>query len=277
MSNGNAVCPTATAAQARVMLYQPSQRPKMRAGEWMGTSFGRCKVHGRLGQRHADVVEAILYCAEKRRDVSDGGVELLVDPARVRKSLSDSRYSHGRLWALLRECMAAVLEIEMPKFRALGHLIDQVVESPMTRPNPLTGGKRHLWRVRLGSALVLLLQHDLGLYYDPRPVARLRHGISQAAARHVLSHKKEPSGGWRIDTVIAAVSGSLGSQAARDARFRLREDGDALAALGVILEGDRVRKKTKEEVRALHSGPKALHSGPKALHTGPVRCTPARA
>lgn len=244
MSCGNAVTPTSTCTQARVMLYQPSQRPQMRAGEWMETSFGRCRVEGRLGQRHADVVEAILFCAERRRDVSDGGVELLVDPACVRKILSDSRYSHGRLWSLLRECMSAVIEIETANFRALEHLIDKVVESPMTRYDPLTGGERAMWRVRLGAALVMLLEHDLSLYYDPAPIARLQHGISQAVARHILSHKTEPIGGWYLDTVIKAVTGKFASKAMRDARFRLKEDAEKLEVLGLILNGDRIRKRS---------------------------------
>ncbi|HGM6553214.1 TPA: hypothetical protein ACKP6V_002580 [Pseudomonas aeruginosa] len=110
-------------------------------------------------------------------------------------------------------------------------------------PDPLTGRERNLWRVRLGVALVMLLEHDLSLYYDPAPIARLQHGISQAVARHVLSHKVEPTGGWYVDTVIVAVAGTVPSKAMRDARFRLREDADELKALGLTLDGDRVRKK----------------------------------
>lgn len=256
MSAGNEVAPTTTAIQARVMLYQASQRPQHRDGDWIETSFGRCRVSGRLGQRHADVIEAILYCAERIRTVSDGGVELLVDPARVRKTLSDSQYSHQRMWSLLREAMSAVIEIETPKLRALGHLIDQVIESPMTRPDPLTGGERKLWRVRLGASLVMLLEHDLSLYYDPAPIARLQHGISQAVARHVLSHKREPAGGWHIDTVIVAVAGALQSKAMRDARFRLKADGEELRVIGLILEGERIRKHSGDNDQASHSGPK---------------------
>jgi len=90
---GNAVTPTSTAAQSRVALYQPSQRPTLRTGEWMTTSYGRCRVKGKLGQRHADVIDTIMYHAEKRR-MASGGLELLVDPARVRRMLSDSGYSH---------------------------------------------------------------------------------------------------------------------------------------------------------------------------------------
>ncbi|MBS5160015.1 MAG: ABC transporter ATPase [Klebsiella variicola] len=243
MSGGNAVTPTSTSAQARVMLYQPSLRPRPREGDWMDTSFGRCRVTGRLGQRHADIVEAILYCAERRRDVSDGGVELLVDLARVRKTLSDSRYSFTQIEKLLVELRAATITIETPQFDfpIIGGLIDHVIPSPMTRRDPLTGGARNLWRVRLGVALVMLLEHDLSLYYDPAPIARLIHGISQAVARHVLSHKVEPTGGWYIDTVIVAVSGK-GSDM-RKARHRLKEDAAGLRAIGLLLDGNRIRKK----------------------------------
>lgn len=250
MSGGNAVVPTSTSAQARVMLYQPSQRPFLREGNWNYTSFGRCRVTGRLGQRHADVVEAVLYCAERRRDVSDGGIELLVDPARVRKTLSDSRYSFTHIEKLVAELRAATITIETPRFDSpiIGGLIDHLIPSPMTRRDPLTGGERNLWRVRLGVALVMLLENDLRLYYDPAPIARLRHGISQAVARHLLSHKKAPIGGWHLDTVIVAVAGTVTSKAMRNARFRLREDADELKTLGLVLDGQRVKKTSPAQI-----------------------------
>ena len=56
MTTGNKVAPTSTVLQARVMIYQPSRKPVQRMGEWMETRFGRCRVTGRLGQRHADIV-----------------------------------------------------------------------------------------------------------------------------------------------------------------------------------------------------------------------------
>ncbi|MGN9496584.1 hypothetical protein ACTMQ1_16540 [Pseudomonas syringae pv. aptata] len=245
MSGGNAVVPTSTTALARVRLYQPSQRPQHRQGDWIDTSFGRCRVVGRLGQRHADTVEAVLYCAERQRPVSDGGAELLVDPAQVRKTISDSRYSFTQIEKLFVELRAATITIETPQFDfpIIGGLIDHVIPSSKTRPDPLTGGQRNLWRVRLGVALVMLLEHDLSLFYDPAPIARLQHGISQAVARHVLSHKVEPTGGWYLDTLIAAVAGPVPSKAMRDARFRLREDTDKLKALGLTIDGNRVRIK----------------------------------
>lgn len=250
MSNGNIVAPTTTCMQARVMLYQASQRPRERQGDWITTPFGRCRVTGRLGQRHADLVESILRNAEKRREVQDGGIELLVDPAHVRKTISDNRYSATQINKLLAELRAATIEIETPGLmrvsdRIIGGLIDHVIPSPMTRRDPLTGGERALWRVRLGVALVMLMEHDLSLYYDPTPIARLTHGISQAVARHALTHKRVPPGGWWIDTLIEAVLGPVTkSQDLRNARRRLKEDTEGLREIGFELDGNRIRRVT---------------------------------
>jgi len=84
-------------------LFQPTQRPRATAGEWIQTSWGRCRVLGRLGQRHADLLEAMLFVAERSRETDDGAIELLVDPARVRRTLSDHRHSLGRIREWLRE------------------------------------------------------------------------------------------------------------------------------------------------------------------------------
>lgn len=60
---GNVVVPTSTAFQARVVIYQPSKKPLERKGQWIYTSFGKCRVTGRLGQRHADIVESMFFVA----------------------------------------------------------------------------------------------------------------------------------------------------------------------------------------------------------------------
>lgn len=242
--SGNLVAPTSTITQARLMLFQPTQRPKYREGEWLETSHGRCRVFGRLGQRHADLLEAILYCAEDSRAIIDGGIELLVDPARIRRTLSDSQYSFAQMEKLLIELCAAVINIKKPQFDVplIGTLVDHREPALKTRRDPLTGGFRNLWKVRLGKVLVELLERDLALYYNPAPIARLQHGIAQAVARHILTHQNEPAGGWYMDTVILAVAGQLSGKSLRDARFRLREDADRLEQIGVVIEGGRVRR-----------------------------------
>lgn len=250
-TTGNQVAPTSTSLQARVMIYQPSQRPRQLKSQWMETSFGRCNVEGRLGQRHADLVEALLFCAEKRRDISDGGIELLVDPAQIRKVLSDSQYSYSQIEKLLVELRMATITIETPQFDfpIIGGLIDHVIPSPMTRRDPF-GGERNLWRVRLGITLVMLLEHDLSLYYQPAPIARLQHGVSQAVARHVLTHKHSPHGGWHMDTVLRAVCGeNANSMTLRNGRRRLKEDAERLTELGIEIDADNNRVKRATAAR----------------------------
>lgn len=238
-TRGKHVFATTTVTPARVLLFQPTQRPTFRHGEWLSTPWGRCRVVGRLGQRHADVLEAMLFNAEKGRSTPDGAVELLTDPAAIRSSLSDSRHSGQRLQAWLDELMSVVIEIDTPSIRVAGHLIDHVRKSTKTRHNPF-GGERNLWVVRLGIPLVELLRNDHPLHYDPAPLSRLDHGISQAVARHLLTHTKAPNGGWKLDSLIRAVSGDINPQALRDRRREIRACAEQLAALGIHIRGDRV-------------------------------------
>lgn len=249
------ILPTSTATQARVILWQSTQRPVYKVGMWTETAWGKCKVTGRIGQRHADITESMIFLAEKKRITKDGAIEFLVDPAKVRKSLSDCGYSHARLWSHLREIMSAVVEIETRDFRAMGHIIESVVESPFTRLDPLTGGQRHLWKVKVGDALAMLIENDLHLIYDPAPIARLKNGVSQAVARHILSHRSEPNGGWKLDTIIQIVAGeALSSVSLRHRRREIRSDAEGLAVIGIALDHDR-----------LH------HHSPKACSTGPIK------
>lgn len=248
MITGNKVAPTSTALQARVALFQPSQRPTLQKNKHLTTSYGECSVTGRLGQRHADLLEALLFCAERKREINDGGIELLVDPAQVRKTLSDSRYSYEQIEKLLVELRTATITIRATNldFPVIGGLIDHAIPSPMTRHDPLTGGERSLWRVRLGVALVMLLENDLALYYKPAPLARLKHGVSQAVARHVLTHKNTPSGGWHLNTLIAAVYGDNPTpKQISNARTRIKQDYKKLAEMGVFIdEENKVKRLT---------------------------------
>lgn len=244
-TTGNAVAPTSTVLQARVLLFQASQRPRQRRGEWMQTSYGRCRVTGRLGQRHADILESMLFSAERRRETDDGGVELLVDPAALRRTLSDHQYSYDGIQDHIADLRAASIEIVTPEMegtanRIIGGLIDYSAPSPMTRSDPLTGGERNLWRVRLGLALIMMLNNDLSLFYQPAPIARLRHGVSQAVARHILTHKNDPVGGWHVDTLLRAVCGSdANSRTMRNGRYRLKQDAERLAELGIQITDDK--------------------------------------
>ena len=90
-------------------------------------------------------------------------------------------------------------------------------------------------------ALVALLQADAPLWGDPRPIAAMRLGVSQALVRHVRTHAFDPPGGWWLDTLLEAIGVAPGDDR-RNARRGLRSDESVaeLLAHGIVLDGDRV-------------------------------------
>lgn len=256
-----ALLPASTRTQSRVALFQPTKRPTRRTGEWQSSADGkrRVRVTGRLGQRHADVLEAICFTALARRDIEDGGLELIVDPYRIRRCVGAARgkwgaYSKEQVLVLLADLCGAIIEIKTPEldmqgYHIIGHLIDHWIPSehtvidPCTIRDPLTGKQRALWCVRLGAVLVALLRADAPVWGDPTKIAALQSGASQALARHVRTHSADPRGGWRMNTLLDAI-GVAGGQARKQARRAVRNDAEGLAALGINVHGDRVSTST---------------------------------
>jgi hypothetical protein len=182
--------------------------------------------------------------------------------------MSEARHSLGGIQKLIRELREVTLEIVAMKsnLSIMGGLIDHVVKSQATRPDPINGGDRHLWRVRIGLALAELLRNDLPLYYDPTPITRLQNGITQAIARYILSHTSEPNGGWILDNAIRAVAGGLSAVSMRHRRHEIRLDEDSLAVMGIIIDGERIHRHT----------PKACSIRPIKLKKTSACAAPAR-
>lgn len=235
--------PTTTAHQARLQLYQPTRRPVWQE-RVIDTPWGRATVRGKIGQVHADIIEAICRHAEDHRVIpGTGHLQLLVDPYRVRVSVGGgSPYSKDTLWRMLTELREVSVTLEVPsqQLKILGGILDRVEESPATRINPLTGRPRQMWRVTLDPAFGAMLLADLHLNYDPAPLARIETGVAQAIARHVLTHKDHPIGGWHLDTLINAVGAGGASATLRNRRREVHASEESLKAAGVLVEGERV-------------------------------------
>lgn len=235
--------PTATVLESRLRIFQPTQRPTRQTivveGPW-----GKARVTGRLGQRHHDLIEITRNSALKWGLDPAGRVAVLVDPHTLRKELSGGRgqYSHGRMHELFRDMRETTIEIETPEIWAMGGLLDEAVEAKTKARNPLTGETRSLLKVTFGKVGTKLLAEDLFLYYDPAPIVTLNSGMSQAIARHALTHKSEPNGGWHLDTLIKAVAGDIDGVRLRKARAAVHADAEGLKGCGVVVEGDRVRR-----------------------------------
>ena len=241
--------PTSTVHTIRLCLFQSTRRPKM-VEKIIETSFGKVRIKGRLGQAHLDVFEAICYSRERKKD-SEGRIHILVDPWAVRKisgQMSGAQFCSGTTFRrILDDLMQAIIEIIEPSHLAcIGHLVDHIdtaVKSStgekILRNGPF--GERELWTVKLGEAFCRLVQKDVWIGYDPAPIARIGHGISQHVARHILTHRNEPNGGWKLNTLIEATAGKTTSAVLRKYRERIKEDAPRMAEIGIVIEGDHLK------------------------------------
>lgn len=241
--------PTSTAHQARLQLYQPTRRPVWQERKII-TPWGVATVRGKIGQVHADIIEAICRHAEDHRYIEmTGNMQILVDPYKVRVTVGGGKpYSKDTMWRMLSELREVSVTLEAPSIglKILGGILDRVEESSATRYNPLTGSTRKLWRVTLDPAFTAMLQADLHLNYDPAPLAKIETGIAQAIARHILTHRDQPSGGWSLDSLIHIVGAGENSVAMRHRRREVYASADSLKAVGVIVEEGRVYRESRD-------------------------------
>lgn len=239
--------PTTTVLQARLQLAQPTRRPRM-LNRQIETPWGHGTVLGKYGQAHVDVVESIFLHAEKHRKTEDGAIELIVDPHKVRMTAGGGKQISGQQLAVLKlEIMQVVIDVKGNGIHdpISGHIIDEIRISKIkanSRPGAIRGDDRYMWYVRLGPAYVRFLQDDLHLHYDPEPIAALHTGIGQAVARHVATHKNQPTGGWTIDGLIKAVGAGDTSGDMRNRRRELKNDAAGLKLLGLDIEDGRIKR-----------------------------------
>ncbi len=236
--------PTTTVHQSRLQVFQPTRRPKD-VERTILTPWGEAKISGKIGQVHADIIEAMCKNAKDHRVTDTGQIQLLVDPYVVRKSVGGGKpYSGDTLWRMIQELRKTSIELSAPaqRIRVMGGVIDMVEESIQVTSH--NGEKRHLWRVTLSPAYAALVAGDLPLHYDPAPLAQIESGISQAVARHIMTHRDQPEGGWSLDNLIKAVGSGNTPVELRNRRREVNQDAENLLRLGITVRDGRVFKET---------------------------------
>lgn len=249
--------PTSTAHQSRLQLFQPTRRP-LATVRIIETIWGSATVHGKIGQAHADVMEAIFKEAQDHQIKEDGGMQILVDPYKIRVTAGGGKPLGGsQLDKVLTELMQVVIElrIKATDTKIKGHILDKAVESKVradTHSKTSFGAEdRKMWCVEIPRTFVQLFYADHGLYYDPQPIAALTTGIGQAIARHVATHTQQPRGGWSIDGLIRAVGAGGTSTDMRNRRREVLKDQAGLSTLGLVIGDGRIRRskgKQREEM-----------------------------
>lgn len=252
--------PTSTFLLCRLPIFSPAVQPVTRDGKtWFPTAWGKARVTGRLGQRHADVLAAIMARGAAAR-IPDGGVEIAVAAADLRRT---ARVSGGQLSRLLDELRSARVEVDVHStagragFTGDGQILDDRIRTVGAHPasanlkNHGDAGAVTL-RFRLGRLFVALWREDFPLYQSTGELSELRgltSGVSQAVVRFCSTHAKQPAGGWYVDTVLRVVTGEpqLSGQRLRDGRRALRRDAEALRGrFGIVIDGRRIRSESVE-------------------------------
>lgn len=230
--------PTSTATPIRLCAYQPTRRPTQTIRE-VETVYGSLTIDGRLGQAHADLMDCVMYLAEKHR-VKDDHLEVVVDPYRIRKVLGcGGQYSADQMAKLQRDLLQTILTIDTPMLKISGHIIDQFIKTKQLRIDrrSWSSGQRHLQVWVFSQQWTLLMKQDISRYYNPIPLCRIDSGSVAAIARHILTHQSQPNGGWRLDGLIRATG--VTRQLSK-VRTELIENADALTELGIQFCDDRL-------------------------------------
>ena len=280
--------PMAFVHEARLRIYKPARRPTAQdQTEVIETSYGKLVLEHRtvqdkidpkkfklrpLGLGHADLIDAMRLTAIDQFFDGSGRLVLLIDPSKARAA-GGFKCSLRDLEKMLDDLAGALIKIVEPaSLEATGHLIDtwrkaSDATGQISLPCPLSRTKRYghgsratraLWQVTFGDVGMILLKNDLPVQFDLVKISALRFGVSQAAARWLLgqSRGKQPQGGWKVDTVIKAVAGTLGSEDFRHRRHEISRDLEGLEVLGIQIKSGRIWLQSVQptpEERATHA------------------------
>lgn len=238
-----------TAAQCRIPIFQPTRRPRYIEGVEVSTSYGRAIVDGKIGMQHRDFIECCrLTAIEQGLDGADRFC-CIVDPNKLRTAMSAGRaricwQQLKELAEDLRHCEIREVEIySRPNWGVVtAGILDSVTFKGVGVVEGKTGhgcqvGERELWKVPFSEAWTSLIGIDLPVSYRGRllSIIKLRHGVSQAVARLMLSHAVGAT--YSINEALAFV-GATNISTRRHRRGELFADADVLAGMGIRITGE---------------------------------------
>jgi hypothetical protein len=233
--------PVATVHENRYSIFQPTDRPVEKAIV-MQVKNGTIKVTGKLGQVHKDILELIKYNCIKYGLTKDGKLAFLIDLYQLRKSLGRKNlYNYETLNRLFEDLLKTTIEFNTETFKIKGSFLALITESKVELKHSKLGTVRKLTRIEFSTLGTEIIRKDIKLFYDPTPIIKLQHGVSKALARYVLSHRTQPNGGWKLDTILHILLGEEAKpQVIKDAKRFLKKDIEQLKKCGIFIENDRV-------------------------------------
>jgi len=235
----------ATESQNRLPLFEPTLKPEYKKRVYEG-EYGKLFVEGRLGQAHKNLLEMILWKNEIYKfEKEDNGLEYLkvaYDEDKIRRYLSKngkSKYSYEKYKALLKDMIQTYVELKTNKLRVQGTLLMEVYKSQVKKPakskSPITPEQVPLTVAKFGAVGTALFKKELKFTYDPKPIAQLDSGISQAIVRFLKTHQSHPQAGYHLRGLVANLIENVEGQKWWDIRRLLKKDAEKLESLGITI------------------------------------------
>jgi hypothetical protein len=148
--------------------------------------------------------------------------------------------SGDRVKELLRDLLKAILvvEIRQLKMRVMDGILDQVVESGVVleggggKFESETGG-RSLLKIVFGETWTIMLGIDYQVNYPLDLIVGMRHGLSQAVARHCLSNDDIHESLEGLMEKVGYEAEARSARGLRKAKRALAEDRETFNKLGV--------------------------------------------
>jgi hypothetical protein len=224
----------------RLPIFQPTLRAKYQKKAFE-SPYGRLTVEGRLGQNHKSLLEVILYL-RKLYDLDEENMKLrvLYNEYEVKKYLTtgSTTYSYEGYKQLMEDMKQAYIELgTIPPEPIIKGITPSNNYWRKTKGNlPAVKGKELPYMiVEFGSVISYLVIKELRFTYDPKPILQL-HGISQAVARYLKTHKNHPSAGYHLRTLIETLTGNIEGQEWYNIKRLLKKDVEGLKKLGIAID-----------------------------------------
>jgi hypothetical protein len=275
-----------TATQCRCAIAQPTRRPKYRCGARVETEHGCATIDGRIGQQHIDFIECCRLPSVAVAQGLDGADRYvcIVDPNKLRTAMTGkkrtlkgkpARVSLAAIKIIaedLRVCRIRDLTIfRMPGWGVVtAGILDSVSFEGVGQVSGRSGKgneliDRELWEVPFSKAWTKLIADDLPVSYGGRlaDIVSLRHGVSQAVARFMLSH--QPGASYSVTTALCAVGATDRSMMHHRMR-EIMDDVEALAEMGITLDAGYL---TTGAPNHIPGAPKHIPGAPKHIPGAP--------
>lgn len=189
----------------RIGIFDNGDNPKNKVRE-ISTSWGYATVDGRLGQRHQEVLDALIACAVLSKPLDEDNPKtcdyrLFIDSVGLRSMLGWDMTRYELIVNCIKDLMKSIVTVEPKNSRivSMSGIIKSAKstgkvrakqngsynQAPSAEPTgKLIGGQ--LWAIDISIEWLTLIE-DQPSYY-PLAVLRLKHGESKKLAKFIHSH-----------------------------------------------------------------------------------------